>query len=159
MATGKSTEEMSLSDMDEVIRSNPKYEEMMKKYHIHMEFTNKCVTEFTQFNLRKLIGLEQEIITGLDAKGGKINNTALVKEISQINKLVREQDYVRLLMIYFLCYDLNKKDKDTLLKSVPNENHRFILQNLEYIDADQVSDGKKFKRRRPEMTPEQFTEY
>ncbi len=47
MATGKSTEEMSLSDMAEVIRSNPKYEEMMKKYHIHMELTNKCVTEFT----------------------------------------------------------------------------------------------------------------
>ena len=40
---------------------------------------------------------------------------------------MRDVDYVRLLMIYFLCYDLNKKDKDTLLKSVPNENHRFIL--------------------------------
>ena len=77
--------------------------------------------------MRKLISLEQEIITGLDSKGGKINNTALIKDISQINKLVRDVDYVRLLMIYFLCYDLNKKDKDTLLKSVPNETHRFIL--------------------------------
>ena len=109
--------------------------------------------------MRKLISLEQEIITGLDSKGGKINNTALIKDISQINKLVRDVDYVRLLMIYFLCYDLNKKDKDTLLKSVPNETHRFILQNLEYIDADVIADGKKFKRRRPEMTAEQVTEY
>jgi hypothetical protein len=72
---------------------------------------------------------------------------------------VRDVDYVRLLMIYFLCYDLNKKDKDTLLKSVPNENHRFILQNLEYIDSEVIADGKKFKRRRPEMNAEQFTEY
>jgi hypothetical protein len=72
---------------------------------------------------------------------------------------VRDVDYVRLLMIYFLCYDLNKKDKDTLLKSVPNENHRFILQNLEYIDAEVIAEGKKFKRRRPEMTAEQLTEY
>ena len=70
---------------------------------------------------------------------------------------MRDVDYVRLLMIYFLCYDLN--NKDTLLKSVPNENHRFILQNLEYIDSEVIADGKKFKRRRPEMTAEQFTEY
>ena len=47
MGTVKSTEDMSLTDMAEVIRSNPKYEEMMKKYHIHMELTNKCITEFT----------------------------------------------------------------------------------------------------------------
>ena len=58
MGSGKSTEDMSLTDMAEVIRSNPKYDEMMKKYHIHMELTNKCITEFTQFNLRKLIVLE-----------------------------------------------------------------------------------------------------
>jgi hypothetical protein len=47
MGGGKSTEEMSLSDMGEVIRSNPKYEEMMKRYHVHMELTNKSITEFT----------------------------------------------------------------------------------------------------------------
>jgi hypothetical protein len=44
MGSVKSTEDMSLTDMAEVIRSNPKYEEMMKKYHIHMELTNKCIT-------------------------------------------------------------------------------------------------------------------
>ena len=47
MGAAKSTDEMSLTDMAEVIRSNPKYEEMMKKYHIHMELTNKSITAFT----------------------------------------------------------------------------------------------------------------
>jgi hypothetical protein len=28
---------MELSDMADIIRSMPKYEEMMKKYHIHMD--------------------------------------------------------------------------------------------------------------------------
>ena len=159
MGSAKSTDEMSLTDMADVIRSNPKYEEMMKKYHVHMELTNKSITEFTQCNLRKLISLEQDIITGVDAKYAKMNNTSLVKEISQINKLVRDVDYVRLLMIYFICYDLNKKDKDTLLKSVPNENHRQILQNLEYLDAEATTEGKKFRRRRADMTQEQMLEY
>lgn len=55
---GKSTDDMSLQDMAEVIRSMPKYEEMMKKYQVHMELINKGITEFTSYNLRKLISLE-----------------------------------------------------------------------------------------------------
>ena len=93
-----------------------------------MELLNKSITDFTSSNLRKLIQLEQDIITGIDSKGQKVNNTNLVKEISQISKsLPRDLDYLRLLMIYFSCFDLSKKDRDTLLKSLSNEQHRVIL--------------------------------
>lgn len=54
-------------------------------------------------------------------------------------------------MIYFSCYDLNKKDKDTMLKSVDVDLHRLILQNLEYLDQN-LAESKKFKRRMEEMT-------
>jgi hypothetical protein len=47
-----------------------------------MEIINKGITEFTSCNLRKLIALEQDIITGVDSKGNKINSTMIVKEIS-----------------------------------------------------------------------------
>ena len=60
----------------------PKYEEMMKKYQVHMELINKGITDFTSNNLRKLIALEQDIISGVDAKGNKVNNTTIVKEMS-----------------------------------------------------------------------------
>ena len=60
----------------------PKYEEMMKKYQVHMELINKGITDFTSNNLRKLIALEQDIISGVDAQGNKVNNTTIVKEMS-----------------------------------------------------------------------------
>jgi syntaxin-binding protein 1 len=66
---GKNTEDMSLQDMAEVIRSMPKYEEMMKKYQVHMELINKGLTEFTKNNWRKLVALEQDVISGVDVKG------------------------------------------------------------------------------------------
>lgn len=47
-----------------------------------MELINKGFMEFTENNLRKLISLEQDIISGLDSKGTKINNTTVVKEVS-----------------------------------------------------------------------------
>lgn len=67
-------------------------------------------------------------------------------------------DYLRLIMIYFACYDMNKKDKDTMLKSIENESHRFILQNMEFLDPN-LSESKKFKRRMEEMSTEDFNEY
>lgn len=136
----------------------PKYDEMMKKYQVHMDLINKGITEFTTSNLRKLIALEQDIITGLDSKGQKVNNTNLVKEISQINKQLKEEDYVRLLMIYFVCYELNKKDKDTLMKSVENESYRHVLANLEYLDSGMLG-GSKLKRRHTEMTTDQYNDF
>lgn len=63
-------------------------------------------------------------------------------------------------MIYFTCYDLARKDRDTLLKSVENESHRTILHNMEYLDQDMLSsENKKLKRRREEMTTEQFNDF
>ena len=55
--------------MAEVIRTMPKYQEMMKKYNVHIELANKAIISFTKNNLRKLINLEQDIISGLDSKG------------------------------------------------------------------------------------------
>ena len=68
--------------MAEIIRSMPKYEEMMKKYQVHMELINRSIIDFQESNLRKLIQLEQDIISGLDSKGNKVNNTNVVKEVS-----------------------------------------------------------------------------
>ena len=155
---GKKVEDMSLQDMAEVIRSMPKYEEMMKKYQIHMELVNKCITDFTKNGLRKLIQLEQDVVSGVDGKGQKVNNTTVVKEISQINREVKDVDYLRLLMIYFACFDLNQKDKDTLLKSIDNETHRLVLQNMEFLDHE-MTESKKFKRRKEEMTTDEFNDY
>lgn len=47
----------------------PKYQEMMKLYNIHIDLTNKAIVSFTKNNLKKLISLEQDIISGLDVKG------------------------------------------------------------------------------------------
>ena len=61
-------------------------------------------------------------------------------------------------MVYFACFDLSQKDKDTLLKSIPNEAHRLILKNMEILDSD-IGENKKFKRRYPTMTVDEYNEY
>ena len=53
-------------------------------------------------------------------------------------------------MIYFVCYELIKKDRDTLLKSVESEAHRTILSNLDLLDPSM--ENKRYRRRQEEMT-------
>lgn len=90
-----------------MIRKAPKFNEMMKKYNTHIELAKEGIVKFTQNNVKKLICLEQDIICGLNASGQKVNNTNLIKEISQISKDLVPKDYLRLLMQYFACFDLN----------------------------------------------------
>jgi hypothetical protein len=55
-------------------------------------------------------------------------------------------------MIYFVCYELIKKDRDTLLKSVESETHRSLLSNIELLDS--TMENKRYRRRQEEMTPD-----
>lgn len=107
-----------------------------------------------------MIKIEQKIITGLDNSGSKINNTKLVMEVSQIAKDIDDIDYLRMLIIYIVCFELSSKDKSTMLKSLNDEKHRQIVQNLEYLDENLVDRSKsKFRRRNKEMSKEDFIEY
>ena len=75
MGGSRSADELGIDELTKIIRSNPKYEEMMKRYQLHLELINKSMTDFNQLNLRKLIQLEQDIITGLTGSGSKVSNT------------------------------------------------------------------------------------
>ena len=97
-------------------------------------------------------------MTGLDATGAKISNTQLITKISQINKDLKPRDYLRLIMQYFHCFDFPQKDKDTMLHSIKDDADRRILKNLEYLDGNMAL-NKKFKRRREEMTLDEFNDY
>lgn len=45
-----------------------------------------------------------------------------------------------------------------MLHSIKDESERRILKNLEYLDGN-LAISKKFKRRREEMTMDEFNEY
>jgi len=69
-------------------------------------------------------------------------------EVSQLAKDLTDVDYLRMLIIYMACFEMSSKDKSTMLKSLSEEKHRTIVQNLEFLDEKLVDKGSsKFKRR------------
>jgi hypothetical protein len=118
--TQKSTEQMGVSDMAELLKSMPKQEEMLKNYKIHIEMLTKVITAAKNRRMTKMIELEQIILSGRE-NTERAKNTMIVKAVSQISKELEQKDYLRLLMIYFACFELSPKDKETMLKSVQKE--------------------------------------
>jgi len=97
----------------------------MKKYQVHIDLLNKVISDVTKQKLREVVDLEQTIISGLKGiTSSQVNNTSLVKEVSQICKKLQPKDYLRLLMVYFAVFQLSQKDKDTMLKSAGRENYK-----------------------------------
>ena len=82
----------------------------------------------------------------------------VIKQISQINKQLHDIDYLRIIMIYFACYNLSTKDKETILKSIQKFNYRDVLINMGIIDK-RIAESKKFERRAPGMSGEEFNHY
>ena len=92
-------------------------------------------------------------MSGLDARGKKVDNNKLVMEVSQLAKDLNDVDYLRLLIIYLNCFQMSTNDKSTMLKSLNHEKHRTIVKNLEYLDEKLVnSNSKQFRRRYAEMS-------
>lgn len=106
-----------------------------------------------------MVQLEQLIISGLKGtKNTRASNTEIVKQVSQISKELQPVDYLRLLMVYFITFELTKKDKDTMLKSISKSNFKDVITNLGFLDEN-VEAANKFERRAPEMNNEEFHRY
>ena len=65
---------------------------------------------------------------------------------------------MRVIMLYFACFELAPKDKNTLLKSLQKEQYREILQNMEFLDSS-IAQATKFRRKHPIMTAAELQEF
>lgn len=148
---------MNVSDMAEMLKSMPKQEEMVRNYKVHIDLLKRLTSAAGERRLAKLVDLEQTIISGKE-KTAKANNTAIVKLVSQMSKELEAKDYLRLLMVYFACFEMAPKDKETMLKSVQKESFRDAMQNLTYLNPA-LAKETKFRRKHPEMTDAEMNVY
>ena len=62
-------DDVNVEDMAEMLRSMPKYQQLIKKYEVHLNLANGVAQVSIARGIQNLIVLEQNIISGLDHKG------------------------------------------------------------------------------------------
>lgn len=119
----KKGDRLEVSDLKDVLSTMPKYQELLTMYSKHLNLVQRVDQNLKRRHLIKLIQVEQTIISGLDSSGNEVTNKAILKEINDIYKELEVEDHLRLLMIYFACYEVPEKDMQTLLSTIGSDSH------------------------------------
>ena len=105
----------------EVIRSMPKYKELFSLYQNHLKMCENIFKGFDRLEWKKLIDLEQLIISGVEKNGRPVLDRDIIKGLTSISKNLSREDHTRLLIQYLSCYELNKKDRYNIITSIQND--------------------------------------
>lgn len=154
----KKGEELDIDEAIEVIRGMPKYQELMKKYTLHLKLSQETMSTFSENKWKDLIALEQKIITGVDDLGRDVTNQDIIRGITKISKDLKREDHTRLLIQYLFCYELAEKDRYNMITSIQQDSYEQILENLPYVFPE-FEEGKKLQRRVPKIPESAFSTY
>ena len=151
----------NLEDMSSIIKSMPKYKELMQKFANHMGLAQECMKKYNEKDIRGLSKLEQAIITGLDETAQPIENKRIITAITKLSndfQNITEDDIIRIFVIYLSAYDLPKKDRDTILKDISVEKRK-LFDNLLHLHPMIDPSIKKVTRREAKISYEDLELY
>lgn len=138
----------NLKDMGSAIKAMPQYLELLGKYSVHLNMSQKCMDEFNRKDLITLASLEQEMATGEDAQGNEARHvmTKMTPILARSN--VSTHDRMRLLMLYLISQGgMAPSDLEALLnKANLNLDDKNTVSNLFHIGVRIMSEGRKKKK-------------
>lgn len=152
----KKGEGLEVADLKDVLGSMPKYQELLTMYSKHLNLCQHVDANLKDRNFIKLIKVEQMIISGLNDSGKEVTNKDILKAIDNLYRDLDTNDHIRLLMLYFACYEVPEKDQHTLLSTLGSENHSAPI-NMQYILGK--SSAGLIRRRVEVMDRNEFRDY
>lgn len=156
IAAIKKGDALEVADLKDVLTTMPKYQELLTMYSKHLNMCQKVDQNLKRRKFIDLIKVEQMIISGLNESGKEVTNKDILKEIENIYRKLEPIDHIRLLMIYFACYEVPEGDMKTLLSTLSHEHHEACM-NMHYI-LGKPSSGL-IRRRVEVMDKNEFRDY
>lgn len=139
-------ENASVKDVMNAIKSMPKYQDIMKKYAKSLNLAEACMEKFNNQKLKVLGELEQDMATGLDESGAKVDGSTINKKLMEMcqDPDVGVLDKLRLLMIYIISQrGIQDATRKQLMAKIDTDLHRCV-SNLDKLGVD-ISSRKTAK--------------
>lgn len=83
-------------------------------------------------NLYDIIELEQDIVTGINASGGTVNNKEIFTKFATMKNKLSEEDKIRIISTLHSCLDLTKSEFDMLADTI-SEAKKKSIYNMEWL--------------------------
>jgi syntaxin-binding protein 1 len=128
----------AMKDMNKAVKDLAVYKETMRKYEKHMGLAEYCMGVFQSRNLKGLGDVEQDIATGIDDEGHKVDDKRAKEELLRIcnDQHIRALEKIRLVLIYMINWGaLSSSVQNELLQGV----NPILLSCFREISKLQVS--------------------
>lgn len=148
-------QELELTETVDLFRKMPKYKELTIQFTTHIELCQEIIKKYKANKIPELIKVEQEIITGVNEEGKEQTYGSNLKKVKDMKKKINEEDFARLVMIFFSCYISGSADKEGLSNDISDWGFWESVRNFIEILPD---DGSAGSRRFPIVTRSEFQE-
>lgn len=128
----------TIKDMIAAMKSMPKYKDMMRKYAKGLSLAEACMTKFNKQRLKELGELEQDMATGKDDDGNKVQASDVKKRLIAMCQAmdVGVLDKLRLLMVYIISQGgIQEATRKQLMQNIDHDLQRAII-NLDKLGVD-----------------------
>lgn len=142
--------QLSPKDMAAALRDFAEYTKLVSKFSRHVELTKECLSKIENRKLKEISTLEQELTTGYDDGGDKIDRAQCVKNLKSIclNKNVGIEEKLRLILLFVLTQgELTSSVIEQLLSSNGNVDSsvKNALYNIDKVLETKIFGNKSYK--------------
>jgi len=89
---------MTFDEILEKSQQNTKFKELMKLFPLHLHLSEEIFEKFRKQEIRELIPLEQQILSGMDSKGDLVQNKNIISGLTKLSKKLTREDHTRILL-------------------------------------------------------------
>lgn len=129
------TQNLSINDMQKMIKDMPQYTELLTRYSLHMHLIGQCLESFNALGLKVIGDLEQTVATGVDANGDSPSSSDIFTNIVKLMSTgsLSPQNRLRLAMLTVSSLHLNEANLQKLKSLLMSPNDVKALDNLIYL--------------------------
>jgi len=131
---GDNDNNVKTKDLISAARDMPQYQKLVKQYTTNISMANKLIDIFKNGGLRDIISLEQDMVTGIDEDGKKIDRTGMQKQFSEVLMNDKQSELVKLrtFMMYVISQGgMKPEQRKLMLKQAGfNESTEDTIVNL-----------------------------
>jgi len=142
--------QLAPKDMAVALRDFAEYTKLVGKFSRHIELTKECLNKIETRKLKDISTLEQDLTTGYDESGDKIDKSQCIKTLKSIclNKHVGIEEKLRLILLFLITQgELSQSVIDTLINSGGNvdSNVKTAIYNIDRVLENKVFGNKNYK--------------
>lgn len=144
---GKVDEAANLSDLKDVMRDLPEFQEMKRKFDVHFKLLSDCHSIRDNKKIIQVAGVEQSMATGKDPEGQQLKDSwDILVPLFSISTL-SDMDKARIIGIYLLTHPKALAEND--MRSI-FEKARLSSREVDFIRRlIALAGGNKYRQRQP----------